>query len=160
MLGMIGFERLAFLKRRKDLSKRVDIRIPSNIKYIRKVSSKIIEDLKQCSVDADTVFDIRLCVEEAVRNAIVHGNRCNVKEPVRVSYWKKDSEFFVEVEDRGKGYDHSKLPDPRGDKHILRNSGRGVYLILSLMNEVKFESNGSLIRMMKRLTERPKNTGE
>lgn len=97
------------------------------------------------------LFDIRLCVEEAVRNAIVHGNRCEKRLSVEVSYWVEDGTLHVEVVDHGKGFDHKKLPDPTKDENLTRNNGRGVYLIKRLMDRAEYNESGNKISMVKRL---------
>ena len=99
----------------------------------------------------EKIFDIKVCVDEAVRNAIVHGNKSDRRLYVRVLYWVKDGKVNIEVEDEGKGYNPKKLPDPTVDENITRNCGRGVYLIKKLMDKVEFNETGNVIKMMKKL---------
>ncbi|MDD5423370.1 MAG: ATP-binding protein [Candidatus Omnitrophica bacterium] len=120
------------------------------MKYVKEISSKITKSLLPYKLEEEALFDIKLCVEEAVRNAIVHGNRSNRKLPVKVDCRVDDGILNIEVEDRGAGFDHKLLPDPTKDGNILRNSGRGVYLILKLMDKVEFNESGNRIRMIKR----------
>ena len=127
------------------------IKIPSDIRNLRKVSSEILGSISSYKIDESGIFNIRLCVEEAVKNAIVHGNRSNKKLSVRVSYWINDDKLTIEVEDEGAGFDHERLPDPTADENLLRTSGRGVYLIKRLMDEVEYNQNGNKIRMTKHL---------
>ena len=130
---------------------RVSLKVTSEIKNIRKVSARIIESLAQYEMDDETLFDIRLCIEEAVRNAIVHGNRLNKKQHVIIDYWVDDDSLNVAVEDEGFGFDPAKVPDPKKSENMLRESGRGVFLIKRLMDKVEFNEKGNKIRMEKRL---------
>ena len=130
---------------------RASIKIPSEIKNIRKVSARIMEGLAQYELGEDSLFDIRLCIEEAVRNAIVHGNRLNKKLRVKIDYWVDDEKLNVEVEDEGLGFDPLKIPDPKKNSNMLKESGRGVFLIKRLMDKVDFNQKGNKIRMEKRL---------
>ncbi len=125
--------------------------VPSEAKYIREVSSAIREALASCKVGADALFEIKLCVEEAVRNAMVHGNRSDKKKTVKVSYWVEKGSLNIEVEDEGDGFDPKAVPDPTKDDNLTKTSGRGVYLIKKLMDRVEFDSNGRRVRMVKRL---------
>lgn len=146
---MLNLGQSASLKNRDN--KINTIKIPSELKELRKVSSKILDDISSYKVEETLLFDIRLCVDEAVRNAMVHGNRCEQNLSVTVNYWVEDSRLVIEVEDEGKGFDHKNLPDPTSEENIMRNSGRGVYLIRRLMDEVAYNETGNKIRMAKRI---------
>jgi serine/threonine-protein kinase RsbW len=134
----------------KGRTRKASFKIPSEIKYIKKSSGRILGDLAAVA-DESTLFDIRLCVEEAVRNAIVHGNHCEKKFSVRIAYSWNEAKIVIEVEDQGKGFDYKHLPDPTDSAHILRNSGRGVYLIHHLMDEVDYNDTGSRVTMTRYL---------
>lgn len=148
---MIKSDQLESLKNLKRGEENILITIPSEIKYIREVSSKILLDIEPYKVNEDRLFDIKLCVEEAIRNAIVHGNRSNRKLSVKIFYQIENEGINIEVEDEGKGFDYKRLPDPTESDNIMRNSGRGVYLIRKLMDEVEFSETGNKIKMVKHL---------
>lgn len=131
------------------------VKIPSDIAYIRKASSKVLESLERHGVsDESMLFDVKLSVEEAVRNAIVHGNKNDKNLPVKVSFWMDQNAITIEVEDRGKGFDYRNLPDPTVDANLEKNSGRGVYLIRGLMDMVEYNVEGNVLRMVKNLQDR------
>ncbi|MFA6610374.1 MAG: ATP-binding protein [Candidatus Omnitrophota bacterium] len=148
---MINLGRSGSLRNSKSGNKTIILKVPSEIKQIKKVSSGILDSLASQNIDEAALFDIRLCVEEAVRNAIVHGNHCDKRLSVTVSYWIEEGSFIIEVEDEGKGFDHKYLPDPTDEGNMLRNHGRGVYLIKRLMNEVQYNDTGNKVRMVKRI---------
>lgn len=142
---------LAFLRNLRDPSKKILIEVPSETRYIRKISSRILSGLDRYNLDEGRIFDIRLCIEEAVRNAMVHGNHSDKRLSVRAAYWIDNGALSIEVEDEGPGFDHTGLADPTAAPHILKNSGRGVYLIKKLMDKVEYSEKGSKILMVKRL---------
>ena len=150
---MLNLGRLGFLKNSDKHRKlnRISFKIPSEIKYIKKTSSRILKDLSSFA-DESTLFDIRLCVEEAVRNAIVHGNHCDKKLSVKIAYWVEGAKLVIDIEDEGKGFDYKSLPDPTDTEHIMRNSGRGVYLIHHLMDEVDYNDKGNRVSMIRYLS--------
>jgi len=127
------------------------IEIPSEIKYVRKASSEILSALSPFEIAQERLFDIRLCVEEAVRNAIVHGNRLNKTRRVKIAYRIEKGRIYIEVEDEGAGFDPRRVPDPTGDDNIFRESGRGICLIRNLMDKVDFNEKGNRIMMEKGL---------
>lgn len=148
---MIRSDLSAFLKKRKDPSGKTLIKVPSETRYIRKVSSRMLSGLDRYNIDESSLFDIRLCVEEAVRNAMVHGNHSDRRLSVKVAYWVDNDLLNIEVEDEGSGFDHANVDDPTLSEHILKNSGRGVYLIKKLMDKVEYNDKGNRVTMVKRL---------
>lgn len=125
------------------------IKILSNVKNIRKVSSRIVELLQDRGVSKDYIFDIRLCVEEATLNAIEHGNKMNEGLSVDVTFSIDDEKIEVSVTDEGEGFNHKKLPDPTKDKNILRAHGRGVFLVHRLMDKVDYSDKGNRVNLIK-----------
>jgi len=125
------------------------MKIPSDTKRIREASSEIEKFLRSVNADDSLIFDIRLSVEEAIKNAIIHGNKSNEKLPVLISYSLDDGRFRMEVEDQGKGFDPASVPDPTTEENLLKASGRGVFLIEKLMDEVKYNERGNKIFMVK-----------
>jgi len=149
---MLRLGQLGFLRSLKDRRKRAVIKTPSENRYIKKVSGRILSSLEPHGVSEETTFDIKLCVEEAVRNAIVHGNHSRKDKTVKIAYSIEGGRITIEVEDEGKGFDHTTLPDPTDTNYIMRNSGRGVYLIKKLMDSVDFNEAGNRITMVKKIT--------
>lgn len=139
-----------FLKNNGNIKKTV-VKIPSDIKYTRRVSSGVLESLASYRMSESDIFDIKLCVEEAVINAITHGNRRDKRKPVKISHWIEDNRLNVEVEDAGGGFDYKGLSDPTAGDNLMKGSGRGVYLIKSLMDEVEYNEVGNKVKMIKYL---------
>lgn len=138
------------MNRRSDTGK-LSLKIPSDIKYVRKASSGILEWLQPRKLDDSALFDIRLCVEEVVRNAITHGNNNDKGLKVLVSYWLEGNSLIIEVEDEGRGFDLGKVPDPTIEENIMNGSGRGVYLVRKLMDKMEFNDKGNKVRLTKYL---------
>lgn len=138
------------MNRRSDAEK-LSFKIPSDIKYIRKVSSGILKWLEPRKLDDHVIFDIRLCVEEMVRNAIVHGNNSDSGLNVLIKYWLEGDRLIIEVEDEGPGFDIDKVPDPTTEENIMKGSGRGVHIARELMDKMEFNDKGNKVRLTKYL---------
>lgn len=123
--------------------------IPSDPKYIERASSRLLGALKELELSEETLFDIRLSFEEAVINAMKYGNRFDKNLPVVISYDFSGEKLEITIRDQGKGFDHSTTPDPRSETNILKNGGRGIFLIKNLMDEVKYNDSGNEIKMIK-----------
>jgi len=138
------------MNRRSDIGKS-SLKIPSDVKYVREVSSGILKWLEPWKLDDSALFDIRLCVEEVVRNAIKHGNNDDKSLKVLVNYWLEGARLIIEVEDEGKGFDLGKVPDPTIEENIMKGSGRGIYIVRRLMDEMEFNDKGNKVRLTKYL---------
>ena len=123
--------------------------IPSDPKYIKRASSKLIGALKKLKLSTETLFDIRLCLEEAVINAIKYGNKLDERLPVVISYAISGGKLEITVRDQGRGFNYRATPDPRSDANILKHGGRGIFLIENLMDEVRYNGSGNEIKMIK-----------
>ena len=131
-----------------------DIKFQSHPGCIREASSRILKDIERYGIDEETAFEIKLCVEEAVCNAIVHGNGSDPKRQVRLGYWVDGGILNIEVEDEGAGFDHRSIENPTKEENLLKNSGRGVYLIKKLMDRIWYNTKGNMIGMSKSIKSR------
>ncbi|MBI4584079.1 MAG: ATP-binding protein [Planctomycetes bacterium] len=94
---------------------------------------------------------IGLCIEEACRNAVHHGNRRDFKKPVRIKIYLNDLNWSIRVDDEGKGFDLSKVPSPVSEHGMWGERGRGLSLIALSMDKVVYYRNGSTLVMSKEL---------
>ena len=116
---------------------------------LKQVSNKLVNALKEKSVDEDIIFDIHVGFEEALRNAMIHGNKMDPGKKVIVEVELSENSVVICVEDEGQGFNPEALPDPTLDENLLKEGGRGVYLIRHLMDEVRHENDGRKIVMTK-----------
>ncbi len=133
------------------MSIKTKIEIANNSRLLKKASKELLDTLKAQHVAEEIVFDIHVGFEEALRNAMIHGNKLQPDKKVKVEIEITREEVTIRVEDEGEGFDVSRLPDPTVDENLLRDSGRGVYLIRYLMDEVRYEKGGRSVVMKKRL---------
>jgi serine/threonine-protein kinase RsbW len=130
---------------------RSEKKIENDSHLLKEVSKELITELKNRGVDENTVFDIHVGFEEALRNAMVHGNKSCPEKKVKVVTEISDKKVIMSVEDEGEGFEPGDVPDPTDMENILKEGGRGVYLIRHLMDEVTFENGGRKIIMTKRV---------
>ncbi|NQT33503.1 MAG: ATP-binding protein [Candidatus Omnitrophica bacterium] len=123
--------------------------IENDSHLLKEVSKELVNILKEKNVDEDIIFDIHVAFEEALRNAMIHGNRNEPDKKVTIEIEIKENLVVICVEDEGEGFDAGKLPDPTLDENLLKESGRGVYLINHLMDEAIYESGGKKVVMTK-----------
>lgn len=127
------------------------LRFPSDLKCVKEASGRILALLKGLELNSSTLFDIRLCFEEAMINAICYGNKENPELTVDVEVDKKDDRIEIVIKDQGKGFDYANCQDPTTEENLIKPRGRGIFIIRKLMDQVFFEHKGSCLRMVKKI---------
>lgn len=115
--------------------------------------------LKPLLLTDSALFDIRLCLEEALINAMKYGNGLRQDLCVDLEVEFSPHEVRLTVQDQGSGFDVTKLEDCTEEKNLFRNRGRGVYLIHQLMDEVHYNEKGNRLVMVKSLKNARGNHG-
>ena len=116
------------------------------------IAQTFISLQKEVSLTQEEAFDIKLVLEEALTNAIKHGNQFDLKRHVTVCVTLLDGRLTISVKDEGVGFNADGVPDPTEKDKLMKTSGRGVYLIKKIMDEVHFKNGGREICMVKKLT--------
>jgi serine/threonine-protein kinase RsbW len=125
------------------------ILIASDPTEARRVQDDIEAALKSQHFSEHDIFSIRLAVEEALVNAMKHGNRMDRSKKVQISYRIHAELFEVVIADEGGGFDPSEVPDPTAEENIERPCGRGLMLMRHYMSEVCFGRGGKSVHMRK-----------
>jgi serine/threonine-protein kinase RsbW len=125
-----------------------DVVIPSDPGEARRVQEQI-ERLLESRAAGDHVFGIKLALEEALVNAIKHGNQMDRAKKVHISYRLLPDRFDVHITDEGTGFDPADVPDPTAVENLERPCGRGLMLMRHYMSEVAFTGRGNCVSMSK-----------
>jgi len=123
--------------------------IPSRTEEGQRVETEILEALATHQWDEKTVFGVRLALEEALVNAIKHGNRLDPAKHVTVRYTIDAERIFIEIEDEGPGFSPSDVPDPTLPENLEQPSGRGLMLMRAYMDQIEYRGPGNCVRMFK-----------
>lgn len=127
----------------------VSLVLRNDLAEVRPVQDDI-ESALQANRWGDTDgFAIKLAVEEALVNAIKHGNQLDPEKKVRVGYSVDDVRFRISISDEGPGFNPADVPDPTADENQDRPCGRGVFLIKNFMTSVEYPGCGNTIIMTK-----------
>jgi len=120
--------------------------IPSDPAESRRLQDDIERNLRLHEYD---IFSIKLALEEALINAIKHGNQMDRAKKVHISYRITSDRFDVTVSDEGRGFDPAEVPDPTAVENLERPSGRGLMLMRHYMTEVRYNPLGNSVTMSK-----------
>ena len=134
----------------KDLVVRLDMDLVGDVHAIDPAVRAIMEIAGQMSCGKGNEFEIETAVRESLANAIVHGCQQDRKRTVKISVGCDEGRgMIIVVRDPGRGFDPSKLPNPVEGEQLFSESGRGIFLINRLMDEVRFRKGGAEIWMRK-----------
>ena len=122
--------------------------IPSDLEAARRVQGEI-ERFIRTAFEEHEAFAIKMAVEEALVNAIKHGNQMDADKTVRGDYGLDSDRFIIRITDDGPGFNPEDVPDPTAPENLERPCGRGLLLIRYYMSSVTFQDNGRTIVMHK-----------
>ena len=123
--------------------------IPSDYEQGHDVRKQILEAAQKRGFQGESFFALNLALEEALVNAIKHGNRQDPQKLVRVNAYVSPSRAEVTVEDEGAGFSRKSVPDPTAEENLHRCSGRGILLIETYMSEVRWDHGGRRLHMVR-----------
>jgi serine/threonine-protein kinase RsbW len=116
---------------------------------VQKVGRIILDHTQGLGYEEDTVFAIHLALEEALINAVKHGNKSDPSKKVTIDCLITPEKFDISITDEGPGFHLQDLPDPRCDHNLYKCSGRGVLLIQAYMDTVEYYEQGNSIHLVK-----------
>ncbi len=125
----------------------IKIEIPSIVENIRIIESFIDNAKEKFNLDDDIYGNIMIAVTESVNNAIKHGNKNNKTKNVSISLSLNENVLKFRIEDQGEGFDYNLLPDPTSPENINKPSGRGIFLMKHLSDEVNFHNEGKTVEL-------------
>lgn len=126
-----------------------DLVIPSDPAEARRIQDQIEQLLHSRRVHDRDIFSIKLALEEALVNAIKHGNQMDRSKCVRISYQLRPDRFEVHISDEGPGFDPGDVPDPTAAENLERPCGRGLMLMRHYMSQVAYLGCGNCVSMSK-----------
>ena len=129
---------------------RREIDLPTARGASRLVMDDLLEQLGLHGWEPSDIFGIHLAVEEAIVNAIVHGNKLDPAKTVHVSCSVSPDLARIEITDAGAGFDPASVPDCTREERLEVPSGRGVMLMRSFMTRIEYNARGNSVLLEKR----------
>lgn len=121
----------------------------NNVSKVEKTTEKIAKLMRFSEEERDS---LAIAVTEIVGNAIVHGNKKNKNKKVTVDFEYRDNKITVLIQDEGKGFNEKEVANPLEPENLLKESGRGIFIVRALMDQVDFSSTekGTQVRLVKK----------
>jgi len=131
-----------------------------NYQLVLASKPEAIEEIEKLAAEAATVAglsqeeqdSLAIAVTELANNAVIHGNKRDPGKKVFVNIDVVDAEVRLTIRDQGKGFNPDTLSNPLDPENLLRESGRGVFIVRALMDEVfyDFSQGGAQVTIVKR----------
>ena len=138
----------------------VELVVPNDLYSARRSEEHIMTELAHCKYGANVTFAIKLALEEALTNAVKHGNDNDTSKRLVVRYAISPERTVIMVRDEGHGFVPNRVPNPTADENLERPSGRGIMLMHAYMTRVYFNEAGNEVWMLKEnREERSASTG-
>lgn len=131
------------------------VTIPSDTSRGLEVQEQIISLVTEWGYSSRDVFSVKIGLEEAIVNAVKHGNGLDPDKSVRISCDINDERVRIIIEDEGEGFDPNDVPDPTDFENLEKSSGRGLMLMRHYLNLVEYNARGNQVTM-----EKQKSTSE
>jgi serine/threonine-protein kinase RsbW len=128
---------------------RIERVIPSSLGAFQPTIDDVLQQLRSQSWAQHEIFSVHLALEEALANAIKHGNRLDASKQVHVDCKVSPERLWVKIRDEGPGFILAQIPDCTDDDRLLVPSGRGLMLMRAYMSRVEFNAQGNCVVMEK-----------
>jgi serine/threonine-protein kinase RsbW len=130
---------------------RVSYRLDSTLESVNQAEEAATKVAELIGLNEDLAAHIAMAVREAAVNAVLHGNAYDPAKKVDLGFEHTGNKLIITLRDQGKGLDPSTLPDPLAPENLLKQSGRGIFLMRAFMDEVhiRIVEPGTEITMIK-----------
>ena len=123
--------------------------VDSKSSAVVEVCNEIRQKLKEHNFDKDDIFAVHLTLEEAFYNAVKHGNKMDPTKKVKIDYCVNSEKVEITITDEGTGFEPVYVDDPRSGSGLYEPGGRGLLLMNSYMDVVKYNEDGNSVYMVK-----------
>lgn len=112
--------------------------ISSDPDLLPELEEFIVDLAKKYKMSEDRLNSLALSFSEAASNSVVHGNKLDVNKKVKITVTVDENKMTVIIKDEGKGFDIDSVPDPTKPENILKDSGRGIHIMRSFLNDLRY----------------------
>lgn len=117
--------------------------VPSDQEFLSDVDAFLEASLRGFGVDESVIADIAISVSELVNNAMLHGNKSSPDKWVTVRMARENGSVKISITDQGGGFDPGNVDDPLAEENLLKEVGRGIFIVKSLMDSVEITGDSS-----------------
>jgi serine/threonine-protein kinase RsbW len=127
----------------------LELNVPSEMAAVQIAAQQLISDLETQGIADRDIFHVRLALDEALANAVKHGNRLDPSKQVHLRYIIDNEQIVITIEDDGEGFDISKVADPTDEENLDKPGGRGLLMMRSFMTKISYNDRGNRVTLVK-----------
>ena len=128
---------------------RKSVVIESKAVAVERLCRQLLGEAAANNFNGDDIFASHLALEEALLNAIQHGNKADATKQISIECLVTPEQFDILITDQGTGFDPDVVPDPRSEENLYKLWGRGLLLMRSYMDVVEYNETGNCVHMIK-----------
>jgi len=112
--------------------------IQSIPEIVPELDNFVIDIAKRSGMNPEKFNNLSLSFSEALSNSIIHGNKCDPQKKIKITIDVNEQKMIIKIKDEGKGFDLKSVPDPTKDENILKESGRGIHIMKSFLDDLYY----------------------
>jgi serine/threonine-protein kinase RsbW len=116
-----------------------EIKIPSTQDHLAEAETFLEDSFRENGVDDDMITDLAISATELINNAIIHGNKSDPNKSVTIVVEFSNNSLTISITDQGQGFIPTEIPNPIADENLLKETGRGIFIVRSLVDDLHFE---------------------
>jgi len=121
------------------IKKTYKLKIPSSQNHLARADKFLEDHLREHGLDDDSIADLAISATELINNAIIHGNKSDPNKIVTVELEFTDQHLSISITDQGPGFKPENIPSPISDENIMKEAGRGIFIVRSLVDDLQIE---------------------
>ena len=130
--------------------KLLEMSVPTQLSFKTPLVFRMVKELtKHGCLPWTGSHRAELCCDEALTNAMMHGNKLDPAKKVHVTLFADDERWGAIVEDEGEGFGPESIPDADDPEFLFREAGRGILLMDGYVDELKYNRKAKRLRMVR-----------
>jgi len=125
----------------------IQLKLKSSPCQVRLVEEFVKNLMCKCQIDQEVYDNILISLTEAVNNAIIHGNKADIKKYVNINCLEKKHKVVIKISDEGQGFNPTEIGDPTLPENIEKCGGRGVFIMRQLCDQLVFLDDGRTVEL-------------
>ena len=125
-----------------------ELTLASSLNNLSMIEPFVMEVTSWAKLDEEKSEGLMLVLSEAITNAIEHGNKEDESKLVKVAATLTAEKLSITVTDEGEGFDPSKVDDPLKEENLLKDGGRGIFLMKLYADEVSHQGRGNILNIV------------
>lgn len=126
-----------------------DFELHGNISDVPEIRDQMLAFIRDSCASGRPDYSLLIAIQEALANAVVHGCRNDPTQTVRCRVECNEHDIEITIHDPGPGFDVNAISDPTLEENVAAEHGRGIFMMRSLMDDVRFEDGGRKLQMTK-----------